>query len=66
MTRQVMNAVAISLSSFEFTRFPVQDKSETLSSKICMPMHYCIRHTKVENVFYILWGIELQIFVKYT
>ena len=49
MTKQVMNVYA-SPCTFEFTRFPTKDKSETLSSKyVCLLPSL----TKLENVFYI-------------
>ena len=49
MTKQVMNVYA-SPCTFEFTRFPTKDKSETLSSKyVCSSPN----STKLENVFYI-------------
>lgn len=47
----------VSLFFFEFTRFPVQDKSQTLSS-ICPPPSDGM--AKIENVF-ILRGIAPQI-----
>ena len=55
MTIQVMNGFCLSLRIQEFSRFPVKDKSETLSSQLCMPSSG--NDTKIEK-FSIHWGIE--------
>lgn len=62
MTQQVMNVICSSLFTIKFTRFSVWDKSETLSSKICMSVARLYKGRKCFS----FWGIELQISLKYS
>ena len=57
-----MSGLLVSLFFFEFTRFPVQDKSQTLSS-ICPPPFDGT--AKIENVF-IFKGVLHRKFLRFS